>query len=157
MKSKLKTLVQIKHISKLLRNHNKKIVFTNGCFDILHAGHVMYLSRAKKAGDILVVGLNSDESVRKIKGPKRPVNSERDRALVLSGLQAVDYVVIFRELTPLSAILAIKPHVLVKGSDWKVSQIAGAKEVLSWNGKVILIPLLHGRSTTKTLQKIRGK
>ncbi len=155
MKSKIKSLVQIKSIFRKLKRQHKTVVFTNGCFDILHAGHVAYLSRAKKMGDVLMIGLNSDRSVREIKGRNRPVNPENDRAEVLAALTAVDFIVIFNEATPRSLILAIRPDVLVKGADWKIEQIAGAKEVLSWGGKIKRVPLLKGRSTTDTLKKIR--
>ena len=141
----------------LLRRGGRQIVFTNGCFDILHAGHVQYLERAKNLGDFLVVGLNSDRSVRKLKGKNRPVNSQNDRALVLAGLTAVDCVSVFDEETPLNLIKKVRPHILVKGADWKVSSIAGAREVKNWGGKVKLIPLLKGRSTSGILKKIKSK
>ena len=141
----------------LLRRAGKQIVFTNGCFDILHAGHVQYLEQARNLGDFLVVGLNSDRSVRKLKGKGRPVNSQKDRALVLAGLTAVDCVSIFEEETPLHLIKKVRPHILVKGADWSASSIAGAREVKSWGGKVKLIPLLKGRSTSGILKKIKSK
>ena len=141
----------------LLRRGGRQIVFTNGCFDILHAGHVQYLERAKNLGDFLVVGLNSDRSVRKLKGKNRPVNSQNDRALVLAGLSAVDCILIFDEETPLNLIKKVQPHILVKGADWSVNSIAGAKEVKSWGGKVKLIPLLKGRSSSGILKKIKSK
>ena len=141
----------------LLRRGGRQIVFTNGCFDILHAGHVQYLERAKNLGDFLVVGLNSDRSVRKLKGKNRPVNSQNDRALVLAGLTAVDCILIFDEETPLNLIKKVQPHILVKGADWSVNSIAGAKEVKSWGGKVKLIPLLKGRSSSGILKKIKSK
>jgi rfaE bifunctional protein nucleotidyltransferase chain/domain len=140
---------------KRLKKRGTKIVFTNGCFDILHAGHVMYLEKARAQGDFLVVGLNSDASVRRLKGKGRPVNTERDRARVLGGLSSVDAVTFFSEETPLHLIEAIKPDVLVKGSDWRERDIAGAKQVRSWNGSVKRIRLLAGRSTTKLLKSIR--
>jgi len=146
-------------LSQLLRRfraQGKKIVFTNGCFDILHAGHVTYLERAKRLGDVLVVGLNSDSSVRRIKGPGRPVNSERDRLRVLAALEVVDYVSAFSEETPRNLIRAVRPHVLVKGADWKKGQIVGADDVRSWGGKVRRISLLSGRSTSGLLEKIRS-
>ena len=117
LSKKIKTLPQAVTTIKKLKKMNKKIVFTNGCFDILHAGHVNYLSKAKSLGDILVIGLNSDSSVKKIKGKSRPVVSQKNRAILLAGLEAVDLVVIFNELTPLSIIKALKPDVLVKGGD----------------------------------------
>ena len=140
-----------------LRRRGKKIVFTNGCFDILHAGHIHYLERARRFGDVLIVGLNSDRSTRKLKGPGRPVNPERDRAQVLSGLSCVDRIVIFDEETPLELIRFVKPHVLVKGADWQLSLIAGRREVLSWGGTVRRIGLLKGRSTTGILKRAQSK
>ena len=132
----------------------RKVVFTNGCFDILHAGHVRYLERAKRLGDILVVGMNTDRSVRKIKGSGRPIVAEKDRATLLSALKMVDYVVLFDEPTPIRLIEAIKPDVLVKGSDWKKRDIVGADFVESYGGKVRRIGLLKGRSTTDVVKKI---
>ena len=120
----------------------KRIVFTNGCFDIIHAGHAHYLSKAKSYGDILVVGLNSDSSIRRIKGPKRPIIPQHMRAYLLDTLKPVDYVVIFEEDTPIELIRAIRPHVLVKGADWQVENIVGADFVLSYGGKVEL-SLIH--------------
>ncbi len=140
-----------------VRRRGKRIVFTNGCFDILHAGHVMYLERAKRLGDFLVLGLNSDRSTRRLKGSGRPVNAERDRALVLSGLSCVDQITIFNEDTPLELIKAIRPHILIKGADWPLRSIAGYQEVRSWGGKVKRVPLLKGRSTTGILKKVKLK
>ncbi|OGW81306.1 MAG: hypothetical protein A3G33_00800 [Omnitrophica bacterium RIFCSPLOWO2_12_FULL_44_17] len=157
MNKKLISLQRAVEITHRLKRQGKKISFTNGCFDILHAGHVMYLEQARRSGDILVLGLNSDESVRIIKGPGRPVNCEKDRAQVLAALSCIDYIVIFDEPTPLKVILALRPNILVKGSDWKVSEIAGAKDVLNWGGKVKRISLLKGRSTTRILNKIKGQ
>ncbi|NTU97299.1 MAG: D-glycero-beta-D-manno-heptose 1-phosphate adenylyltransferase [Chlorobiaceae bacterium] len=131
-----------------------KIVFSNGCFDILHAGHVEYLSEARKLGDRLVIGLNSDRSVRRIKGPNRPVCDENDRAAVLSALQVVDAVTLFDEDTPEALIELLLPDILVKGSDWKISDIAGADAVLGHGGQVLTLPLLEGRSTTGIIEKI---
>ena len=154
MPSKLKSRRAIGRIAKSRRLAGKKIVFTNGCFDILHAGHVTYLEKARKLGDCLIVGLNSDRSTRKLKGKGRPVQSEQDRATVLSGLASVDYVVIFGEETPRHLISVVRPHILAKGADYKVGQIAGAREVLDWGGKVRLISLVRGRSTSKILKKL---
>ncbi len=134
--------------------HGRKVVFTNGCFDIMHAGHVRYLEKAKRLGDILVVGLNSDRSVRKIKGRGRPVVSERDRAAVLAALKVVDYVVLFDEPTPIRLIEVVRPDVLVKGADWKQGQIVGEELVRSYGGRVRRITLLEGRSTTKIIDRI---
>ncbi len=136
-------------ISARLRKQGKKIVFTNGCFDLLHAGHVRYLNRAKKLGDVLIVGLNADRSVAGLK-PGRPVNSQKHRAEVLAGLAAVDYIVIFSEKTPYNLIKTVRPDLLVKGGDWKKEDIVGsdiAKETRS-------LAYVKGLSTTKTIEKI---
>lgn len=145
---------KVKALASSLRAKGKKVVFTNGCFDILHAGHVKYLERAKALGDVLIVGLNSDSSVRKIKGPCRPVVPEKDRAVIISSLGFVDYVTIFADETPLKVIKAVRPDVLVKGADWKVGEIVGADFVKSYGGKVIAIPLLKGRSTSGLIRAI---
>ncbi len=152
MHKKIITLRRLKDI--LRRSSAKKVVFTNGCFDILHYGHVAYLEKAKALGDILIIGLNSDVSVRRLKGKKRPVNNETDRARVLAALTCVDYVVLFRQDTPLELIRAIKPDVMVKGGDWNISRIVGAKEVLADGGKVRVIPYIKNRSTTAIIEKI---
>ena len=132
------------------------LVFTNGCFDILHRGHVTYLAQARALGASLIVGVNSDASVkRQGKGDDRPINNQEDRMAVLAALQNIDLVTWFDEDTPLNLILACKPNVLVKGGDWKVENIVGATEVLNWGGTVHSIPFLHERSTTATLAKIR--
>lgn len=156
MNSKLYTSVSAQKLANRLRNQKKKIVFTNGCFDILHAGHVDYIEKARKSGDFLIVGLNSDRSIRAIKGPDRPINCQADRIKVLSALACVDAVVIFEEETPLNLIRALKPDVLIKGADWKIRDIAGAKDVMSWGGRVKLVRLVPGRSTTNTLKKLKA-
>jgi rfaE bifunctional protein nucleotidyltransferase chain/domain len=140
-----------------LRRKGQKIAFTNGCFDILHFGHVSYLETAKKKGRVLIVGLNSDESVRRLKGADRPVNSELNRAGVLAGLSAVDYVVIFTEDTPYNLICKLVPDVLIKGADWKGKEIAGADVVKAQGGKVELIKYINGLSTTNILKKIKSR
>ncbi|MFP5457134.1 MAG: D-glycero-beta-D-manno-heptose 1-phosphate adenylyltransferase [Bacteriovoracia bacterium] len=132
----------------------KKVVFTNGCFDILHRGHVTYLNEARKLGDALIVGLNSDASVRRLKGTSRPINSELDRKFVLQNLRCVDGVEIFEEDTPLELIKAIKPLVLVKGGDWKIDQIVGGREVVGWGGEVMSLNFVDGYSTTSVIEKI---
>ena len=132
----------------------KKVVFSNGCFDILHAGHVEYLAAARALGDALIIGLNSDASVRRLKGPDRPVCCEEDRAAVLSALQVVDGVTLFNEDTPEELIGALLPDILVKGADWAVEQIAGARAVIDHGGSVLTVPLLEGRSTTGIIEKI---
>jgi rfaE bifunctional protein nucleotidyltransferase chain/domain len=128
-----------------------KIIFTNGCFDLLHRGHIYYLSRAGEMGDLLVVGLNSDSSVSRLKGEGRPVNDQQARAEVLGALGMVDYIILFEEDTPLNLIRIIRPDVLVKGGDYNVKEIVGYKEVTSRGGKVVTIPLLEGYSTTSLL------
>jgi rfaE bifunctional protein nucleotidyltransferase chain/domain len=140
----------------LSENKNKKIVFTNGCFDIIHKGHVAYLSEAKKLGDILVIGLNSDASVKRLKGPERPINNELDRQYVMSQLKPVDFVEIFSEDTPLNLILKVKPKVLVKGGDWKIDQIVGGKEVVQSGGEVYSLNFVDGYSTTSLINKIQA-
>lgn len=140
-----------------LRRLGRSIVFTNGCFDVLHAGHVRYLAFARRQGDVLVVGLNSDASVRRLKGDGRPVNAEDDRAEVLAALASVDYVTVFDEDTPLELIRALQPDVLVKGEDWKDKGVVGRDVVEARGGKVVLAPLLEGRSTTAIVARIRSK
>lgn len=137
-------------------NANKKIVFTNGCFDIMHVGHVRYLKEAAKLGDILVVGMNSDASVKRLKGPKRPINSELERAEMMCALSFVDYVVIFEEDTPLELIKKIKPDILVKGGDYSNEYVVGTEEVESRGGKLVLIPFVEGKSTTNIIKKIKN-
>jgi rfaE bifunctional protein nucleotidyltransferase chain/domain len=137
------------------RLHNRKVVFTNGCFDILHFGHVYYLGAAKDAGDLLVVGINADASVSRLKGPQRPINETYHRAFVLASLHAVDYVVVFEEDTPLNLIQTIQPDVLVKGADYTIDQVVGAAEVLAAGGRVQLIPFVPGQSTTGIIQKVQ--
>lgn len=141
-------------IRKVLKQNNKKVVFTNGCFDIIHAGHVDYLSKAKACGDILIVGLNSDSSVRKIKGKNRPIVSENERAFVLSQLKPVDYVVLFYEPTPFQIIEKLIPDVLVKGADWKIENIVGREIVESNGGEVKTINFITEQSTTNIIEKV---
>lgn len=139
-----------------LRRSGRRIVFTNGCFDILHAGHVRYLNAARAQGDVLVVGLNSDVSVQSIKGPRRPIVGQDQRAEVLSGLMWVDFVVLFDEDDPLQLICAVKPDILVKGADWAAADIVGAAQVASWGGRLVRIPLVPGISTSIIIDKILG-
>lgn len=135
----------------------KKVVFTNGVFDILHPGHVDYLYKARDLGDFLVLGLNTDDSVRRLnKAPDRPFNTEQTRAFVLAGLGCIDAIVLFNEDTPLELITFLKPDVLVKGNDYKIDQIAGAKEVKQNGGSVITVPLVEGFSTTALINKIKN-
>lgn len=134
----------------------KKIVFTNGCFDLLHVGHVRYLQEAKSLGDILVVALNTDESVKLLKGPTRPVQNERDRAEILAALGCVDFTTLFSEQTPANIIQVVKPDILVKGGDWKIEQIVGADFVQSYGGKVYSLNFVDGKSTTNLIQKAKS-
>ncbi len=138
---------------KPLQNQNKKIVFTNGCFDLLHVGHVRYLAEAKKLGDFLIVGVNSDDSVKRLKGPTRPIQNELDRAEILKALQSVDETVIFTEDTPENLIKSIRPDILVKGGDWSVDQIVGGPFVQSYGGQVCSLTFIDGKSTTKIIEK----
>lgn len=135
-----------------LKGAGKTIVFTNGVFDILHRGHVEYLTKAKSYGDILIVGLNTDASVRRIKGGQRPIQKQKDRAIILLALKAVDYVVLFGEDTPEKLIRLIKPDVLVKGADWRISEIVGSDFVRSYGGKVRRVKLTRERSTSGIIQ-----
>jgi rfaE bifunctional protein nucleotidyltransferase chain/domain len=153
----MKKILGQKRLAAILaraRARGKSIVFTNGCFDIIHAGHVKYLDDAKKLGDILVIGLNSDKSVKTLKGSSRPINSQDDRARVIAALEAVDFVTIFGEETPEALIKKLKPNVLVKGGDWKIKDIVGGDFVKSLGGKVARIPFLKGRSTSAIIGKI---
>lgn len=138
-----------------IRNSIKDLVFTNGCFDIIHRGHIEYLNQAKAIGKSLLIGLNSDASVRKLKGVGRPINKESDRAYVLSNLKCVDAVVIFDEDTPYNLIKAVKPDFLVKGGDWKEDQIVGSDVVKSYGGKVFSLKYVDSYSTTNIIEKIK--
>ena len=131
-----------------------RVVFTNGVFDLLHSGHIDVLTAARARGDFLIVGLNTDNSVRRLKGPQRPVRSEAERAYVLAALEAVDCVVLFGEDTPLELVLELKPDVIVKGGDYSESTIVGAREVVAWGGEVVVIPLTPGQSTTSIIEKL---
>lgn len=137
------------------RAKDRKVVFTNGCFDILHVGHKRYLEEARTLGDLLVVGVNSDDSVRRLKGPQRPVNTERDRVEMLTALDCVDYVIVFEDDTPYELIKRIKPQVLVKGGDYKPEDVVGKDIVESNGGEVVIIPLVEGKSTTAVIEKIK--
>lgn len=135
--------------------HQQKIVFTNGCFDVLHFGHVHYLLEAKKLGDILVVGLNSDDSVRRLKGQTRPINGEKERAFVLASLAFVDYITLFEEDTPENLIKVVQPDVLVKGGDYTIDQIVGADFVMQNGGTVTTIPFVDGYSSTQIIEQLK--
>jgi D-beta-D-heptose 7-phosphate kinase/D-beta-D-heptose 1-phosphate adenosyltransferase len=143
-------------LKALKKNKRKKVVFTNGCFDILHAGHVGYLERARKLGDILVVALNTDASTSRLKGPTRPINPLKDRATVMAALESISYVTWFDEDTPLNLIQKILPDVLVKGGDYEVKKIVGYSEVTENGGKVKVLPFLEGRSTSNIISKARS-
>jgi len=146
---------ELKELVKEAKNDSKKIVFTNGCFDLLHLGHITYLKEAKKLGDRLIVALNSDNSVRKLKGNKRPLNNLKQRALQISALDCVDWITSFSEETPLRLIKQIEPDVLVKGKDYKIKDIVGSQEVLSKGGQVKTIELLKGFSTSDLIKRIK--
>ena len=150
-------LCDVNNLATQLAKLSRPLVFTNGCFDVLHRGHVTYLAQARALGASLIVGVNSDASVkRQGKGNDRPINCEQDRMAVLAALESVSLVIKFDEDTPLNLILACKPNILVKGGDWKPENIVGANEVLGWGGSVHSIPFLHERSTTALLKKIRS-
>ncbi|HBI48124.1 MAG TPA: D-glycero-beta-D-manno-heptose 1-phosphate adenylyltransferase [Smithella sp.] len=138
-----------------LRKKGKKIAFTNGCFDILHVGHVRYLREAKKTADVLVLALNSDSSVRSLKGEERPLIPENERAEVIAALEFVDFVTIFPELTPLELINYLKPDILIKGGDWPEEKVIGREEIKKWGGRVEIIPEVEGKSTTNIVGKIK--
>lgn len=139
-----------------IREKKLRIVFTNGCFDLLHVGHVRYLKEAKALGDFLVVGINSDQSVQSLKGPSRPVQTENDRAEILSSLEAVDAVIIFNEETPLKLLDKVRPHFLVKGGDWKPANIVGYELVSSYGGTVRSLQFVDGKSTTAIITKSKN-
>ena len=154
MQNKLRELGELKDRLEQLRNEGQRIVFTNGCFDILHAGHVRYLNAARQQGDLLVVGLNSDASVQRIKGPRRPLIAQQQRAEVLAGLWCVDFIVIFDQPDPLAVIQTLRPNVLVKGDDWPVDQIIGSDEVKADGGRVVRIPVVADISTSRIIERI---
>ncbi len=153
IQQKIVDRTRLPQIMALLRFKNRKVVFTNGCFDILHRGHIEYLAKAASLGDVLIVGLNTDHSVRRLKGSNRPVQDEIARALVLASLQTVDYIILFDEDTPLELIGEIQPDVLVKGSDYKKEEIVGSEIVTARGGEVVTIPLTVGYSTSSILSK----
>lgn len=153
--NKLTRLDELTEIAKRLKKEGKKIIFTNGCFDLLHLGHIRYLKEAKRLGDILIVGLNSDNSVRSLKGKDRPLVKEKDRAEILSALEAVDYIVNFNESTPNNLIDKIIPNVLVKGGDWKKEEVVGRDTVEAHGGEVVIVPEVKGYSTSALINKIQ--
>ena len=154
MQNKVVDLETLQKRLQPLRRKGRRVVFTNGCFDILHIGHVRYLTTARQQGDLLIVGLNSDQSVVAIKGPKRPIVPEEQRAEVLAGLWCIDFITLFHEPDPLRLIRAIHPDVLVKGDDWPEDQIIGADDVKAGGGKVVRVPLVKDSSTTRIIETI---
>jgi len=156
MRSKIKTLTELKQIVDKLKRQGKKIVFTNGCFDLLHIGHVRYLQEAKNLGDVLIVAVNSDDSVKKIKGEGRPIIPAEERSEVIAALECVDYVVIFHETLPNRVIETLKPDVHVKGGDYSVDELPEAKIVKSYGGKVIILRKVEGRSTSEIIRRIKA-
>ncbi len=156
IRKKILSIEELSRILALWRFQNKRIVFTNGCFDILHLGHIDYLSRAADLGDILIIGLNSDRSVSEIKGPSRPITDEHSRSMILAALSFVNAIVLFDESTPYELIKLVQPDVLVKGSDYKAEDVVGYDVVSAKGGKVITIDFLEGYSTTLIEQKIRN-
>lgn len=153
--TKVLTSKSLPALLRRLKAQKKTVAFTNGTFDILHLGHVTYLQKARKTADVLIVGVNTDRSVRSYKDPSRPVNPQMDRIQVLAALECVSYAILFDDPTPLKLIKRIRPDVLVKGADWAVKDIAGAREVLGWGGKVKLIPLVKGRSSTRVIKILK--
>jgi len=150
----VKSLKELKVIRRQLQAKNKKVVFTNGCFDLIHAGHIDYLTKAKKFGDVLIVGLNSDSSVKRIKGKKRPILKEAERTFIISSLKPVDYIIVFNEDTPERIIREIIPDVLVKGADWKLDDIVGKDIVIDGGGEVKTIKFINNQSTSKIIRMI---
>jgi rfaE bifunctional protein nucleotidyltransferase chain/domain len=148
------TLTRLLSIRSKLKERGRSVVFTNGCFDLIHRGHLDYLRRSKSFGDVLIVAVNSDRSVRKIKGKGRPILPQKDRAEIIAALEPVDYVFIFNEETPLRVIDVLKPDILVKGADYKLSEIVGARAVKSWGGQVKRVKLTEGRGTREIIQTI---
>ncbi len=157
LQSKIMDLEKAQKQVAAWRINDDRIVFTNGCFDLPHPGHVQYLAQARDLGNRLVVGLNSDASVKKLKGPDRPVQNQNSRALILAGLATVDLIVIFDEDTPLNLIKAIQPDVLVKGGDWPTDQIVGADAVKANGGQVLSLPFTEGHSTSELIEKMRNR
>lgn len=155
--SEARSLNEIKDIRKKLKEENLKVVFTNGCFDILHSGHVDYLNKAKSLGDVLIVGINSDASIKRIKGKQRPILNEKERAVIVLNLKPVDYVLLFEEDTPAKIISEIIPDVLVKGADWPMDKIVGREDVVKNGGEVKTIEFVNDQSTSKIIQIILEK
>ena len=156
MSGKLKSVNEITDLAAQARKNGKCVVFTNGCFDLLHRGHVHILREARASGDLLIVGINSDRSVKSIKGPSRPILPQTDRIELIAAMEMVDYVVLFDESDPYQLIAAIKPNVLAKGGDWSAEKIVGADVVTENGGRVTVIPYLPGFSTTEIIERIRN-
>ena len=156
LQTKILPLSELKQKIEEWKKQGNKIAFTNGCFDILHVGHIASLLQAAREGDKLIVAVNADVSVKRLKGEARPVNNETARAMVLAALGMVDAVTLFSEPTPKDVIVALKPDVLVKGGDYKVEDIAGAKEVIEWGGRVVINPIVEGFSTTSIIEKMKN-
>ena len=152
---KKKNFIEIKNMVNKLKKKGKKIVFTNGCFDILHAGHIKLLKKAKELGDVLIVGINRDKSIKKIKGKSRPIMDEKQRIEIISAIEFVDYVVPFGDTTPEKLIKIIKPDIIVKGGDYKKDEVIGKDIVEKYGGKVYIFPLVKNISTTKIINKIK--
>ncbi|NWF89288.1 MAG: D-glycero-beta-D-manno-heptose 1-phosphate adenylyltransferase [Ignavibacteriaceae bacterium] len=153
----VKSQEEIKSLRNLFKQQNKKVVFTNGVFDLIHAGHVDYLTKAKALGDILIVGMNTDDSVKRIKGDKRPILKQNERAFIISNIKAVDYVVLFDEDTPGRIIDELIPDILVKGADWSIDKIVGRETVEKHGGEVIAIEFVNDQSTSKIIDSIKSK
>ncbi len=157
MKEKIKEREELQRTFETLRNNGKRIVFTNGCFDLLHVGHLRYLEKAKSLGDVLVVGVNSDSSVQRLKGPRRPILPLEERMELLSGLGCIDYVISFEESTPLELISVLKPNILVKGGDWSKETIVGREVVEGLGGEVVVLPFFEGNSTSNLVETILSR
>ena len=157
MSGKILSITELREERARLQEEGKRLVFTNGCFDILHVGHVRYLQSARELGDALLVAVNSDRSVRELKGAGRPVMNEEERAEILAALSAVDYVTIFDDISPRSIIADVLPDVLVKGGDYNLDEIHGREEVERAGGRVFSLPFIEGASTSSVIEKIRGK
>jgi len=156
MRSKIKGLKELKQIVETLKKQGKKVVFTNGCFDLLHIGHIKCLQEAKSLGDILIVAINSDESIRKIKGKGRPITPAKERAEILAALECVDYVTIFSEILPNKLIEILKPDIHVKGGDYSIDELPEAKIVKSYGGRVVIVNKVENHSTTKIIERIKS-
>jgi D-beta-D-heptose 7-phosphate kinase/D-beta-D-heptose 1-phosphate adenosyltransferase len=154
MREKIKEREDLRRIVEDLKSKGKRIVFTNGCFDLLHIGHVRYLEQARSLGDILVVGVNGDRSVRELKGPHRPILPVEERAEILSGLSCVNYITVFDEATPLELISSLQPHVIVKGGDWTRESTVGREVVERSGGEVVILPFVEGSSTSNLIETI---